>query len=333
MTQSPRPSARRSSLCTAFVIAALVLLATPVLAQQAEEDPNTMDACRADHEGRELTEGGEDVGEVFIAMCPVTAAVHLRGLFGEWSEVIALAFFALWIVPIVSWIAIILWRVLPRRFMKVKSVRKIEEVAPGQTASFLLTVKNWRKRRPVDVEMSVTRPPKGWSASLTVEKPLPSGFKELLGEDEAMRVSLSARKVKANMADVRVLMRAPPEASAEDASEVDLAVIPYIREEPSMRRAKEVRLVALVKPPEAHPVIKHVEHDPQVFRVEDRITTTILLENQGEGEITAFPVRLFVNGHEVASRDVTLDPKSESRVELPWNAPSDECRVRVVIGD
>lgn len=332
MSHTPQPLTRRSIPCVVLVVAALLMLATPVLAQE-DDDPNTMDACRAGHEGRELTEGGAEVGDVFIAMCPITVALHLRGIFGNLGELLVLAFIALWIVPVVSWIAIVMWRVLPRRFLKVKTVRKIEEVAPGQTASFVLTVKNWRKRRPVDVEMSVTRPPKGWSASLTVEKPLPSGFKELLGEDEAMRVPLSARKVGANLADVRVLMRAPPEATAEDASEVDLAVIPYLREEPSMRRAKEVRLVALVKPFEAHPVIKHVEHDPQVFRVEDRITTTIHLENQGEGEITEFPVRLFVNGHEVAARNVTLDPKSEARVELPWNAPSDECRVRVVIGD
>lgn len=333
MERRPRPLDRRSYLTGVLLVAALLLVAAPVAAQEDEEDPNTVDQCEADHEGRELSEGGPDVGQVFQSMCPLTANLHIRGLFGPLSEVLMLTFFALWIIPLLSWLVIVLWRVLPRRFIKLKTVNKLEEVSPGNTASFALVVKNQRKRRPADVELSVTRPPKGWSASLSVEKPLPSGFRELLGEDEAMRVPLSARKVGSNLADVRVLLRAPTTASEEDACEVDLAAIPYIREEPSLRRAKEARLVALVKPLEAHPVIKHVEHDPETFRVQDRITTTIHLENQGDGEIERFPVRLFVNGHELASRDIRVPGKSETQVELPWNAPADECRVRIVIGD
>jgi hypothetical protein len=316
-----------------LALVALLILAAPAVAQQEEGDPNTVEQCEADHEGRELTEGGPVVGDVFQAMCPVTANLHMRGVFGAWSEVLMLFWLGLWVIPLVAWTGIVLWRVLPRRFMKVKAVRKVEEVHPGETASFALTVENRRKRRPVDVELSVTRPPKGWSASLAVEKPLPSGFKELLGEDEAMRVPLSARKVSANVADVRVLLRAPPGASEEDGCEVDLAVIPYLRDEPSLRRAKEARLVALVRPHEARPVIKHVHHEPQAFRVQDRITTTVHLENQGAGVLENLPVRLFVNGHEVASKDVRVPAKTETQVELPWNAPSDECRVRIVIGN
>jgi hypothetical protein len=320
-------------LASGIALVALVVLTPTALAQAAESDANTMSACEADWEGRTLLgEDGPEVGSVFQAVCPITVALHLREALGAAGEFFTLIWLALWVVPILAWLVILLWRVLPRRYLKVRVARNAEEVPVGDAASFLVTIENRRKRRPVDVELTVTRPPQGWAASLAVEKPLPSGFRELLGEEEAMRVPLTARKTGANVADVRVVLKAPASAGTEESAEVELSVIPYIKDEPSMRRAKEVRLVGVVKPRESHPVIRSVQHEPRQFRVHDRILTTVILENRGDGPIAELPVRFFVNGEEHGERRVTIPASGETLIEFPWTATALESRVRVAIG-
>lgn len=300
---------------------AFALLLVPGAVAQAADDPNTIAACEAD---------ANDI-PAFEFICPATVALHLRGVFGENTELITWIYLGLVGVALTVWVLVLLWRILPRRYLKLRAKEKVAEVSAGNPATYLLHVENRRKRRPVEVELAITRPPKGWSASLAVEKELPSGFKELLGEDEAMRVPLSARKVGANTATVRVTVKPPTGADPDEWAELDVSAIPYIKDEPRVRRGKEARVVTLVKARAAHAVIQNVTHEPAAFRVKDDVTTTVIVANTGDGDTPPLPIVLEVNGEEVGREVVTIPSGGEACIEFPWIVQTAEARVRVAV--
>ena len=302
-------------------IAALLFVASPTAAQE-ETDENTMTACEADNDVPALE-----------AACAVTVALHLRDLLGKAGEVVVWVYGGLLGTALVVWLLVLFWRILPRRYIRLVAADKIAEVAAGNPATYILTVENRRKRRPVEVEVAVSKPPEGWAASLSVEKPLPSGFKELLGEDEAMRVPLTARKRGANVAELKVTVKTPDGGDPEQWAELDVTAIPYIRDEPRVRRGKDQRIVTLIKDRESQPAITSVSHDPPRFRIEDEVTTTVIVQNRGDGDVQDLPVALHVNEEEVARELVTIPAGGEACIEFPWTAAAAESRVRVTLGE
>lgn len=309
------------------ILLASVVLAVPSAMAQADDhahdhdDPNTVHACEEDHSVPAMQ-----------AVCPITVALHMRGI-GVAAEYSVWGYFALVGIALVGWLLIVLWRILPRRYIRIAAQDKIAEVAAGNPATYVITLENRRNRRPVEVEVAVSKPPKGWSASLAVEKPLPSGFKELLGEDEAMRVPLSARKIGSNTAEIKVTVTTPEGGSPEEWAELDVTAIPFIKDEPRVRRGKDQRIVTLIKARESQPAITSVSHEPTAFRIHDQVTTTVIVQNRGDGEVADLPVALHVNDEEVAREEVTIPAGGEACIEFPWTAESTQSRVRVTLGD
>ena len=307
----------------AVILVALVLVASPALAQAAgeETDPDTMSACEADNDRKALE-----------LVCPITVALHLRSLSEDYAEWGVWGYIALLGIAVITWIAILLYRAMPRRFLKMVAKDTIAEVSAGNPATYLVQVENRRARRPVEVELAVSRPPKGWSASLSIEKPLPSGFKELIGSEESMRVPLSARKMGANVAIVKVTVTSPDSANPDEWAELDVTAIPYIQDEPRVRKGKDARVVTLIKTRASHPAIQSVVHEPAAFRLHDQVTTTVIVANRGDAGVQELPVALFVNDAEVAREVVSIPPRGEACIEFPWNADAAENRVRIAIG-
>lgn len=314
----------RASLATIVILAAcVVLVALPGAGAHetgVHDDPNTMTTCE-DH---------NDI-KAFDVVCPITVALHIRGIFGDNSELFAWIYFGLAGTAITVWILILLWRILPRRAIRLKAQEKVAEVSAGHPATYVLSLENRRSRRPLDVEVSITKPPKGWSASMQVEKTLPSGFIELMGEDDAMRIPLSARKVGGNRAQLRVTVRSPQGAESDEWSELDVSAIPYIRDEPRVRRGKETRLVTLLKTREAKAAITRVSHDPAGFRVHDDVTTTVVVSNEGDDETEPVAITLEINGEEAGREVVVIPAGGEACIEFPWIADEPETRVRVTV--
>lgn len=307
-----------------IVLLAAASLAVPTVAAQGDPaDPNSEAAC--------LAEYGEQTGEPLYLelLCRGAALLHIRGVFGGASEWVFLTYLALTAFAVVTWVFVLLWRVVPRRVLRLTDEGTIAEVDAGEPATYHMVLENRRKRRPVEVELSVTRPPKGWSASLAVEKELPSGFRELVGEHDALRFLLSARAVGANKATVQVNVQPPADAVPDQWSELDVTAIPYYKEEPKVRKAKEARIVTLIKEPETRVAIRDVTHDPARFLPSDEVRTTVVVGNTGTVDSAPVTVLLEVNGAELGESEVEVPAGSEEAVTFHWLAPETEARVRI----
>ncbi|MBW3584037.1 MAG: hypothetical protein KY455_13180 [Euryarchaeota archaeon] len=314
----------------------LVLLALPVVSAQGVTDANSAEACE---QAEPII---SDVGtnaeaspfEEFI--CTIAAALHIREPLNDsptdnTSEWVVLGYGTLLLLAVLTWIIVLFARITPRRMLRLKPESKIAEVAGGQTATYALTLTNRRKRRPATIELSVSRPPKGWSASLSVDKELPSGFKELVGEGDALRVFLSARKNLAHKAHIVLAVRPPTGADPEEWAELDVIAVPFHKENPLTKKAKEVRVVTLVREGVAHTAIRDVRHNPEVFRPGDEVTTTVVIGNTGETDNEDVRIKLNVNGEDVDERETDVPAGGEEEVDFHWTAPEGKARVRVAL--
>lgn len=72
-----------------------------------------------------------------------------------------------------------------------------------------------------------------------------------------------------------------------------------------------------------------MSHDPEDFASGDQVTTTIKVQNKGDGAADGLRLRLLVNDEEADSTTVDLGPGQIEQVTFNWTAGDDENRVKV----
>lgn len=315
----------RASVMT-IVLLALLLQAAPMAIAQAED---TQEACEARY-GKDAGTDDNSVPNEYA--CRVAATLGLRGALGdERANLAAYGITGMVALALVGYLFILIGRIWPKRILKLQALDAVQEVQAGEEATYHVILENRRGRRPIDVELSLTKPTPGWSAVMRVEKPLPSGFVELVGEDDAMRVRLSARRRQAHIADIRILVNTPRDADPEQWSELDITAIPYYKERPRARRSKESRIVTLVRTPETEVKIADVRHEPREIHPGDDVTTTVTVRNDGAADATGIPVALAIDDEPLGETQIDVPAGSEEVIAFKWTAPDSAARVRIAL--
>jgi len=236
---------------------------------------------------------GPSIGEIlFNSLKSISGSIGLTAVMGDTAPYVLL----LILVVVILLIVFIIIYTIKKRYVEVICVDRIKEVKPGDKAEYNLTILNPYKVRLL-YNLNVT----------SLQKP---NWKISINESE---VVLNPGESK----EIRLTVETNEHDNIGDWSEIKVKAVP--QQKPS--KAAEISLLTTLREPKPSLIIKDVKHHPKVFKGGDIVTTSFIVENNGDAPAEGVSATLYLNGEEKNKVENLLIPdEGFARIKLPWIA-------------
>ncbi|HEX08458.1 MAG TPA: hypothetical protein ENG38_01450 [Thermoplasmatales archaeon] len=231
------------------------------------------------------------IGEIlFNSLKSISSSIGLTAIMGD----IAPFVFLLILVIIILLVIFAILYFIKKKYVEIICVDRIKEVKPGDKAEYSLTILNPYKIRLL-YNLSATSSQKpNWKISL-------SESEVILNPNESKEIKMT---VETDELD-----------NIGDWSEIKVKATP--RERPS--KAVEISLLVTLREGRPNLLIRDVRHFPKIFKSGDIVTTSLVVENNGDAPASGVSAILYVNGEERNKVENLIIPEGGfAKIKLPW---------------
>lgn len=248
--------------------------------------------------------------------------------FDDLAELVFLALAVLLLVLLIF----LIYFLAGARWVRVTVTPRRQTIAPGGTAEFQVQVRN-RKSRFHDA-LAYFDGDANWRTGVLLRGD--GAPKPLTRAGDETPLSLAGKEDSDGLTGT-MRVQAPRGADQGETDAITLNVVPVDEDgHPRHRRAGKAKVTVRAEDPSVGPSgpdairMSSVTHQPEHPAAGEQVTTTAVLENDGE-ETTRMRVVLQLDGKDIEEETVEIPPKRARAVRFPWRAGGGANRVAVQV--
>jgi hypothetical protein len=245
-----------------------------------------------------------DITEIFfVFMKSISDSIGLTSIVGDFGPYV----FLLILILIILIIIFIVLYLIRKKYVEIICIDRIKEIKPGGKAEYNLTVLNpYKVKLLYNLSATASQHP-NWNVSISE--------KEIILDPNESR-------------DVKITVETKEADNIGDWSEIKVKAVPSQKQS----KAKEISLMTILREGKPELVIKDVKHRPKTFKSGDIVTTSFIVENNGDAPAINVSTTLYINGKEKNKvENITIPDGGYASIKLPWIASKGKNNLHIAV--